>query len=103
MTIALTESDLGSVVALKGTIDISSAAELKAVLVKAFGLGKEVCISLDAVTYLDVTAVQLLWAAERQAAQSSMVLRFSGHLSDLVSTTLADAGLPLFQASAIAG
>ena len=103
MTIALNESESESMVVLEGTIDISSAGELKDILIKALGLGKEVCISLDAATYLDVTAVQLLWAAEQQARISGRVLRFSGQLSDLVSTTLADAGLPSFQASTIAG
>jgi anti-anti-sigma regulatory factor len=63
MAIAIEESDLGNLVVLEGTIDISSAGELKAVLLKALGSGKDVCISLDAATYLDVTAVQLLWAA----------------------------------------
>jgi anti-anti-sigma regulatory factor len=103
LTIALNENESGSVVVLEGTIDISSAAELKDILVKALGLGKEVCISLDAAAYLDVTAVQLLWAAKEQARISGPVLRFSGQLSDLVATTLADAGLPTFQASVIAG
>jgi anti-anti-sigma factor len=89
---------LGSVVVLEGTIDISSAGELKAILLKALGTGKEVCISLDAVEYLDVTAVQLLWAAEQHARRSGAVLRFSGHLSDVVSTTLVNAGFPSFPA-----
>jgi anti-anti-sigma regulatory factor len=99
MAIALNESELGNVVVLEGTIDISSAGELKAILLKALGSGKGVCISLDAATYLDVTAVQLLWAAEQQARLSGAVFRFSGHLSDLVSTTFANAGFPSFQTS----
>ena len=103
MTIGLSQSESETVVVLEGTIDISSAAELKGTLIKALGLGKEVSISLDSATYLDVTAVQLLWAAEHQARLSGVALRFSGQLSDLVLTTLADAGLPTLQASAIAG
>jgi anti-anti-sigma regulatory factor len=103
MSIALNKSELGNVVVLEGTIDISSAAELKTILLNALGSGKELCISLDAATYLDVTAVQLLWAAGKQAQISGIALRFSGQLSDLISTTLANASLPLFQASVIAG
>jgi anti-anti-sigma factor len=103
MAIAVDETELGSVLVLEGTIDISSAGELKAILLKAFGSGKEVSISLDAVTYLVVTAVQLLWAAEQHARRSGAVFRFSGHLSDQVSATLADAGFASFQASVNAG
>jgi anti-anti-sigma regulatory factor len=103
MPIALDESELGNVVVLEGTIDVSSATELKAMLLRALGTGKEVCISLDAATYLDVTAVQLLWAAEQQARLSGAVFRFSGNLSEPVTATLADAGFPSFQASVNAG
>jgi anti-anti-sigma regulatory factor len=99
MAIAIDESELGNVVVLEGTIDISSAGELKAILLKALGSGKEVCISLDAATYLDVTAVQLLWAAEQQARLSGALFRFSGNISGPVSATLADAGFASFQAS----
>jgi anti-anti-sigma factor len=103
MGITIEESELGNVVVLEGTIDVSSAAELKATLLNALGSGKEVCVSLDAATYLDVTAVQLLWAGEEQARRSGTILRFSGRLSDQVSTTLAHAGLPTFQTSVNAG
>jgi len=100
MAITLDESELGNVVVLEGAIDISSATELKAILLTALDSGEEVSISLNAATYLDVTAVQLLWAAEQQARRSGAIFRFSGHLSDLVSATLANAGFSSFQASA---
>ncbi len=103
MAITLDENELRIVVALEGTIDVSSASELKATLLKALGVGKEVCISLDAATYLDVTAVQLLWAAERQARESGAAFQFSKHSSDLVTITLAQAGFPSFQSSVNAG
>ena len=45
----------------------AAAAELKAVLLQALDSGKTVRVSLEAATYLDVTAIELLWAAEREA------------------------------------
>jgi anti-anti-sigma factor len=57
---------------LEGAIDISSAAELKAALVRALETAQELDVSFAAATELDVTGVQLLWAAERAAKQRGL-------------------------------
>ena len=96
MGMALEENSTGIVVRLEGAIDISSAAELKTHLVKGLGAGKELSVSVDHATYLDVTAIQLLWAAGKQAQQSRTRFSLSGHLNEPISTLLADAGIPSF-------
>lgn len=103
MGIALDEREEMSVVALDGSIDISSAAELKTLLVQAIDGGKPVRIALEAATYLDVTAVQLLWAAGEAARQSEIDFAFAGQTPALLLAQLADAGLTWFQAPANAG
>ncbi len=103
MAIALDESGSGNVVVLAGMVDISSAAELKTALLQAFDAGKEVSVSLGAVTYLDVTAMQLLWAAEQQARRSGVAFGVAGQIPDVVSTALAEAGFPSFPAAVNAG
>ena len=103
MGISLEEGDVGNVLTLDGAIEISAAAELKILLLRALGSGKDTSVSLAAATYLDVTAVQLLWAARQQAERSGVVFEFSTQPSEAVSAALAEAGFPSFSASAIAG
>jgi len=100
MGITLEQNTAKSVVRLEGSIDISLAAELKALFAKALSAGKDVSVSLDQVSYLDVTAVQLLWAAGQQARRSGIGFSLSGHLSDPLFTLLANAGIPSFPDSA---
>ncbi|HEX4007924.1 MAG TPA: hypothetical protein VHX60_17250 [Acidobacteriaceae bacterium] len=50
---------------LEGAVDIGCAGELKAALAEAVGSGAVAHIVAESVTALDVTAIQLLWAAER--------------------------------------
>ena len=78
---------------LDGAIDISSAADLKESLLQALETGEEISISLTGTTELDVTAVQLLWAAARDAKQRS--LRFTVTQPPELCRLLADAGLEL--------
>jgi anti-anti-sigma regulatory factor len=92
MGISLDKNDAGVSIALAGTIDISCAAELKKLLLDALNSGADVRISVGDATGLDVTAVQLLWAAERQARQSGVGFCISEPVPDAVSAELAEAG-----------
>jgi anti-anti-sigma factor len=103
MGIALQKSDAEHLVALEGTIDIACAAELKTLLLEALDSGAAVRVSLDAATYLDVTAMQLLWAAAQQARRSGQQFQFSSPPPEPVSAALLDAGFPSFSDSVHAG
>jgi anti-sigma B factor antagonist len=50
---------------LEGEISVGSAAELKVALLQALASETDVRLDLERATELDVTALQLLWAAER--------------------------------------
>lgn len=103
MSIAYNESGAEIQVALEGTIDIGVAAELKVNLLQALESGREIRVMLHNVTYMDVTAVQLLWAARQQALRSGVEFQISGPLPEPVSIVLADAGLPSIPSSVNAG
>lgn len=103
MGIAYNESDAKIQVVLAGTVDIGSAAELKAILLRALESGREIGVMLDNVTYMDVTAVQLLWAAEQQALRSGVEFQIPGPLPETVSIVLSDVGFSSFPASVNAG
>jgi anti-anti-sigma factor len=90
------KDDAGTLVTLRGVIDIACAAELKALLLEALSNANEVRISLEGTTYLDVTAIQLLWAAEQQSRRSGVPFRLEGHLPEAESAALAAAGFSSF-------
>ncbi|MGA8108768.1 MAG: STAS domain-containing protein [Acidobacteriaceae bacterium] len=84
---------------LEGDIDIGCAAELKQVLEEALAGrdgSRETRISLATATAMDVTAVQLLWAAERAARASGMVLALESPVPEVLRATLREAGFERF-------
>lgn len=62
------------VVALEGEVNIECAAALKSALTAALDGAAPAAISLAGVTGVDVTAIQLLVAAERQARTAGRML-----------------------------
>lgn len=98
MSVTLETTEAGSRIEIEGSSDIATAAELKAALQSAVNAAKQVTVSLSGVTYLDVTAMQLLWAAERAAKGAGVVLKAEGELSDSVTAAMKDAGFLLFAA-----
>jgi len=82
MGIVLEQSDNASVLRLTGAIDISCAAELKTVLLQALSSGGDIRIEVDEANELDVTAVQLLWAAEREAARAGVAFALAGQMQE---------------------
>ncbi|MGD0547180.1 MAG: STAS domain-containing protein [Terracidiphilus sp.] len=95
MAIALEQSEALNLLRLEGSVDISSARELKVLLVKALESPAEVRVSLAGATDLDVTAVQLLWAAERKAKGAGVDFSVSD-MAEAVLSVLNEAGLQQF-------
>lgn len=93
MSIALSQDGGGCRMELAGALDISCAADLKALLVQALETGQEISISLAETTELDVTAVQLFWAAARDAEQRR--IGFAVTRPPELCRKLVDAGLEL--------
>ena len=105
MPITLKQEDRSSLLSLEGAVDIASAAELKALLIEALGWGKPVHVSisdeggLNAAlnqASLDVTAVQLLWAASREARAAGLELTLDGPVPEPVTAALGSAGFHEF-------
>ena len=96
MPVTLEQVDALSLIRLEGAIGIGCAAELKRLLLLALGSGREVRVSRQEAADLDVTAVQLLWAAARQAQASGAGFSFAGPISKDLSAALSEAGLQQF-------
>jgi hypothetical protein len=55
---------------LEGEVSITSAAELKGLLLEALASAQELELDLEHAGAIDVTLLQLVWAAEREAARA---------------------------------
>lgn len=81
---------------LEGPMDISAAAQLKVALTDAIRCGGTLHLSLEHVTNLDVTAMQLLWAAERAARLAGVQIEVDQPLPQDLVAKLASAGFSGF-------
>jgi len=82
-----------SVLNLPGTIDIACAAELKHEFLNALQGGKRIQVKIGDVSDLDVTALQLLWAARRAAKKSGIDFALSGEPAEPIKRQLAELGM----------
>jgi len=85
-----------SVIRLEGEIDIASAAELKKALLQALGTEAEMRLDVERATELDVTALQLLWAAQRAAQGSGRIIAVVGAIPAEIVGAAREAGLEKF-------
>lgn len=92
----LETTDKSSLISLEGPIDISCAAELKSHLLDALKPNKATSVSLEKVTCMDVTSIQLLWAAEREARGAGIPFTLIGRLPEPICATVREAGFDLF-------
>lgn len=98
MPVTLDQNENFCLLRLEGEIDITSATELKTRLLQALASGRELRIDLEGATDLDVTAMQLLWAAEREARRSGMGMAVTGRIPKEISSATRDAGFENFPA-----
>jgi anti-anti-sigma factor len=96
VSITLDRNESQCLVRLEGEVDISSAAELKAILLEALASGRELRVDLERTTELDVAALQLLWAAEREAGGSGVGFSLLGRVPEEISVALSDIGFKNF-------
>ena len=85
-----------AVLRLEGEVDIADARRLREILLEALGEGAGARISLETATGLDVTAIQLLWAAEREARASGIVLALEGPVPPPLRAAVEAAGFGRF-------
>jgi len=97
--VTLEQSEMLGLLRLEGAIEIDCAAELKKLLLEALASGKQVRVSLADASELGVTAVQLMWAAKREARESSVGFVSEGQVPESVSAALAEAGFERFAAT----
>ena len=80
---------------LEGEVTIALAAQLKRELCAAVDMGRAIAVSLEGVSMLDITAIQLLWAAARHARMAGCKFTFVSSLSNTLVAGLSEAGIPV--------
>ena len=105
MPVSLDQGEALCLIHLEGQVDINSAAELKNLLLIALQSGNELRLDLERASELDVTALQLLWAANREAERIEKRFSVTGRVPEAISAAVMEAGfaefpVPLDQRSA---
>ena len=103
MPVTLEQKDALAFIQLEGAIDVGCAAELKELLMEKLKSSSAVYVSLESATGLDVTAVQLLWAAAREAQRLGVEFRFKGQMPEALRCGLAEVGMEEFPVPAATG
>lgn len=93
--IALEQDTQSSTIRLEGAVDIGGAVDLKEALLRVLATSGDVRVVLDEATDLDVTAMQLLWAAQRTARESGRQFKITGGMPGPIAAALAEAGIEL--------
>jgi anti-anti-sigma regulatory factor len=96
VAVHLDQSEALYVIRRGGETNITSAAELKKLLLEALASGRELRVDLESATELEVTALQLLWAAEREARRSGLGFTLAGPVPEEISVAVGDAGFRNF-------
>ncbi len=75
---------------MDGDFNLSSAAELKELLLEGLASGKELQLDLQGAGEIDITVLQLLWAAGREAERAA--IRLVTHMGEGTASVAREAG-----------
>jgi len=79
---------------LEGGFTVTSATELKQVLLEGLTAGMDLHLDLERIEDFDVTIMQLLWTAGRAAAQTGV--KFAVSFTEAAAASARDAGFEPF-------
>lgn len=96
MPLTLDQSESVCLVRLEGEINIALAAELKTLLLQTLACGKDLHLDIEGVSELDVTALQLLWAARRDARGAGLKFTMAGQVPPVLASSWKEAGFEKF-------
>jgi anti-anti-sigma factor len=92
-------ADQRCVVRLEGEIDINCSEELKSTLVEALSQRRELQVDMTRASDLDITVIQLLWAAVRAAAKSGIPFVVCDGVPERIRRMALDGGFEGFPGS----
>jgi len=94
LALTMEQQESQSVIRLAGELTLTSAAELKNLLLQGLASGNDLRLDLEQAEAIDITVMQLLWAAGREADRKGASLAIQ--MSDAAATAARDAGFERF-------
>jgi anti-anti-sigma regulatory factor len=70
MAVSMERHEDHSLIRLEGECTVTSAAELNRLLLEGFAISRDLRLDLERAEEIDVTVLQLLWAAGREAERT---------------------------------
>ncbi len=95
MAASIERNETASLIRLEGVCNVSTAAELKKLLVEGLTSSVNLTLDLDAVEEIDITNLQLLWAFARAASNCGRTVSVS-RISQTALLTARQAGFDSF-------
>lgn len=92
-SVKITKKKDRTLVAINGAMTIGQAAELRDGLLQAFGMGKRVELSLEGVTEVDITGLQLLCSSHRTSTAKELEFCVTGADGERFSSVALLAGM----------
>jgi len=92
--VSMKQEESRSVIRLEGESTMSSAAELKGLLLEGLASGNDLRLDLERVEEIDITVMQLLWAAGREAERRGTGITVQ--VSDVAALAARNAGFERF-------
>ena len=97
MPVTLQRQEASWLIRLEGQITVTSAAELKELLLEWLSAGKDLELDLERAEEIDITIMQLLWAAAREAARTgAKIVARASSAAAMAAATRVFAQLPGF-------
>ena len=101
MSLAIQRRETDLVLRIEDAVTVNSAGELKSLLLECLVSGKDLHVNLENAREIDVTAMQLLWAAKREADRQGTAMTIS--TSQAVAEAAQELGFERFPRTAIQG
>ena len=101
MPVTMERNQKHLLIRLEGSVNLTSAAELKGLLIEGLASGSELLLDLERSDEIDVTVMQLLWAAGREAARAGAKVEI--RMSEAADIAMRGAGFDRFPGLALRG
>ncbi len=101
MAVTMDRQESQSLIRLEGEFTVTSATELKERLLECLAAGNNLLLDLERAEEIDITLLQLLWAAGREADRAGAKIAI--RLSDAAATAAREAGFERFPGLTVQG
>ena len=99
MSVTMQRSETDLLIRLEDKVNVTSAEELKSLLLEGLVSGRDLYLDLERVEEIDVTVMQLLWAAGREADRNGT--RMVTRVSEAAAVAARELGFERFPGTAV--